>query len=1019
MPESLYTAAERLVEWLDSEVTAAGRGSGIERLEVEPAGNFWLGRLATEEGVVQRGLGERGERLDPCAMGMRLLASGPPPWTFNVTVHARVWLQGGEPPWTKSSLLNVEVPIQIDTNEFAEYEFGREALTAGLSQVTNEQGLEAIVHVEARPIPDGSAELTILAVNKSPLEHPVLKDTNLYEVALMVEGLATRPFLLESLPDSFRYDRRVEAYGVNCGVARSDTMVFRTTDTVEASRGRPEYWNTDGPEPDLRFSTLSLDAIPSIRALVIALSGWAETAWSETVLASRAEAEGWSESMRSNASEEAQRFFAELGRLERGLQLLEDEPELRRAFQLMNEAMAHSANGKYDSWRPFQVGFLVANIACLLDREVEARIADVVWFATGGGKTETYLGLLVTAALLERLRGRESGITAWSRFPLRMLSLQQTQRFADAMAGAELVRRRAGIAGHPFSVGFFVGQGGTPNRVPQEPARDWEPDPDDDDMPRRFRVLTTCPYCHADTIEMAFDRLTWCLEHRCTNDRCPWPERRLPFYIVDDEIYRFLPTIVVGTLDKAASIALQASMRGFVGPPHGVCSEEGHGFTYAPRQTRPNGCLVPGCPGSRSPVLQAAEDYAPRFRLQDELHLLKDSLGAVDAQYEALFDHLQKELTGTEPKILASSATLTGYEHQVRVLYQRDARVFPLPGPSPTESFWTRESANLARKFVAVAPRGQTLEFAIDKMLTHLQGAVRRLRNDPDAVCADAGIDPCHSADLISLYGTDVVYGNTLRDLEAALRSADTQVNVDGPLNTAPLTGRTPFDEVRHTLSRLEQPELAFDDRIHIIGASSMMSHGVDIDRLNVMVMLGLPLTTAEFIQTTARIGRKWPGLAYVVTKIARERDAAVFRSFESFIKHGDRFVEPVPVTRRSRRVLERTLPGTELARILTVHEPRSNRSLATVRALRDYCEAYGVGADSELAAVLDGMRLSGPLDQALTNDIEQWLEEFYHTLFNPVGDVRFPRDLCPGERRPMLSLRDVEEQAPVRGTLS
>src|SRR5271155_4701980 len=115
----------------------------------------------------------------------------------------------------------------------------------------------------------------------------------------------------------------------------------------------------------------------------------------------------------------------------------------------MNKAMAHASRGKYDAWRPFQFAFLLANLKCLVETETE--IVDVVWFATGGGKTETYLGLLITAAFLDRLRGKLSGITAWSRFPLRMLSLQQTQRFANALAAAETVRKEHNIAGDPFT----------------------------------------------------------------------------------------------------------------------------------------------------------------------------------------------------------------------------------------------------------------------------------------------------------------------------------------------------------------------------------------------------------------------------------------------------------------------------------------------------------------------------------------------------------------------------------------
>src|SRR6185436_6206642 len=259
-------------------------------------------------------------------------------------------------------------------------------------------------------------------------------------------------------------------------------------------------------------------------------------------------------------------------------------------------------------------------------------------------------------------------------------------------------------------------------------------------------------------------------------------------------------------------------------------------------------------------------------------------LGAVDAHYESMLDALEKSITGRRAKILASSATLSGFERQVDVLYGRSARVFPLPGPRARESFWSRETADLARRFVALAPRGVTIEYALDRLTTDVQAAVRRLLDAPEATCEVIGVPPEMTAILVSLYGTTVIYGNTLRDLDAAMRSVESQVLVDGPVNTASLTGRSGLDEVRQTLARLEMPEEAFIDRLHVVAASAMMSHGVDVDRLNVMAMLGLPLTTSEFIQATARVGRRWPGVVFVMHKIGRERDASVYRSFGSFV---------------------------------------------------------------------------------------------------------------------------------------
>jgi len=332
---------------------------------------------------------------------------------------------------------------------------------------------------------------------------------------------------LEAVPDSFRYDRSVLAYGINCGVEAVEHDTLVTVDTVTADRERPLYWSLDDPAPDLRFSSLAADPIPAAHRLLAVLAEWGEQHWGEESLDGRASSEAWSPDMREGAARAAADFAEEQRRIALGVEQLQRDPTLSRAFRAMNQAMLLSANGKYDGWRPFQFGFLLANLASVVDPDSESGIADIVWFATGGGKTETYLGLIVTAALYDRLTGKGGGITAWSRFPLRMLSLQQTQRFADAMAGAERIRREEEIPGDPFSVGFLVGQAATPNRIDEEPEHG-KPDPEDDEMPKAYQVLLRCPFCHGETIEMAFDRRFWRLAHRCSNDACPGRRRISP-----------------------------------------------------------------------------------------------------------------------------------------------------------------------------------------------------------------------------------------------------------------------------------------------------------------------------------------------------------------------------------------------------------------------------------------------------------------------------------------------------------
>ncbi|WP_343896598.1 helicase-related protein [Craurococcus roseus] len=1013
-------AAERFVGWLEAEVLAAARGDRDSTSENDPSGKYFLGRLASEDAVANGGLGDRGERLEPCAIGLRLrpALSGAGPWHLRARVRCLAWLRVDERAWRKSLPVDMAVDCLVGPGR-GTWRFGEAELRDALRHATGTEAFTAELRVEVAPGRDGRPELIAQLVNTSPDKHPdprVDKGTQLYECCLEVDGLATSPFKLEALPDSFRYDRDVPAYGLNVGIAAGAGR-FASVDAPACSRRRPEFWPPDRPEPpDLRFATLARDPIPSLAGLVRELAAWGDEVWSGATLGRRAAEGGWSPTMAAEARQAASDFAAEVGRMEAGLRLLRSDERLARAFRLMNDAMGRSAHGRYEGWRPFQTGFLLANLSSVASPSAEAGIADIVWFATGGGKTETYLGLLVTAAFHDRLRGKSDGITAWSRFPLRMLSLQQTQRFANALAGAEMVRRAERIGGAPFSLGFFVGQSSTPNSLKHEARSDDPWDPEDDAKLARAQVLDACPFCRGKSVSVAFDRVLWRLEHRCGNTACEWPERALPVFVVDDEIYRFLPTVVVGTLDKAASIAMQASMRGFVGAPLGRCPQPGHGWTYAARSSRPAGCLVPGCPAKRPSALGCDPAlFGPSFRLQDELHLLRDSLGAVDSHYEALYDDLQRELCGSPPKILASSATLSGYSKQVDVLYRREARVFPQPGPSPRDNFWATPSDRLMRRYVAVAPRGVTIEYAVDRLLSVLQGAVRRLVADPAGVCAAAGVDPSFGPMLVSLYGTDVVYGNTLRDLDAVERSAETQIRVDGPVNTASLTGRTGFDEVRQVLARLDEPEPDFRDRLHVVAASSMMSHGVDVDRLNVMVMLGLPLGSAEFIQATARVGRRWPGLVLVVHKIGRERDAAVFRDFERFVEHGDRFVEPVPVTRRSRRVLERTAAGLELARLLMLHEPAAGQPLTLISHLRRYLAATPGVLARDRDSLLEALATDAALDEGFRADLAHWFELFGRNIASPPPDARFPSDAWP-KGRPMLSLRDVEEQVPVVG---
>lgn len=1010
-----YKAAERFVRWLEEQVVSEARGEGVTSSDVNPDGKFWLGRLGPKDFVTLPD--DRQDRLEPCAIGLRIRPRLEGPWSFHTRVTFSFWSRqkskgGGQRwDWQKSDPISLEIPISLE-GVLGEYIFGADVIAAAFV-AAEASGLTAEVRVRVGGRSATARFLEITFVNTSP-EIPDFANGRFFECEIAVTGPERRPFQLESLPDSFRYNRDVEAYGINCGFVVSGAEI-RTSDATSSSRPRPNYWSSSEAAPDLKFKNIALDPLASSGQLARAFEDWASENWSDAVLESRAGVESWSKGMRDEAARAALELREELDRVKRGRDLLVTNERLRTAFVLMNKSMEIAARGKYEEWRPFQFAFLLANLQCLENPLAESDIVDVVWFATGGGKTETYLGLLLTAAFMDRMRGKLSGVTAWSRFPLRMLSLQQTQRFANAIAAAEVVRRQAGIDGDPFSLGFLVGGSSTPNRVLKESEN---PNEDADkiaELENPFRLLDVCPFC-AGEVTTQFERSDWRLTHRCSAKACASDGEPLPIHVVDDEIWRFLPTVVIGTLDKAANIARHTGMRGLVGAPRGKCTKAGHGYTYGRRHAFPNGCLVPDCKGGDpGPLPIASAFFAPSFRLQDELHLLRDSLGAVDAHYECTIDGIQEELNGSRPKILASSATLSGYQKQIEVLYRRKARVFPQPPPVDGKGFWTSASDNLMRRYVALAPRRLTVEFVVDRLVVCLQRAVRHLVTNPGEICSKLAIDPAFAPFLVNLYGTNVVYGNTLQDIDAVVRSSETQyAELDPPPNVETLTGRTDFDNVREILRRLERPEEKFEDRLHLVAASSMMSHGVDIDRLNVMIMLAFPLGIAEFIQATARVGRRWPALVIVIPKMTRERDASVYRSFPQFVSHGDRFVEPIPITRKSRRVLERTISGMELARINLIHEPSTLIRLTTPKGLNAYIQQAPDTLASDKEAIAADLGIAAD-DDFMQEQLNTWFEGFARNLREPPADVRFLSDLCPTGNA-MTSLRDVEEQAPVKG---
>lgn len=456
-------------------------------------------------------------------------------------------------------------------------------------------------------------------------------------------------------------------------------------------------------------------------------------------------------------NDDLRKWGNELASIEAGLAILEESKAawaargaqsnpVARVFEAwlgMNEAMADFMKARFGNdngeWRLFQLAFIVANIPALASRMPEFKhhydaarddSVTLLYFATGGGKSEAFFGLLVFNLLLDRLRGKKTGVTAMLRYPLRLLTIQQAQRCARVLAHAELARRTHGYGGDVFSIGFWVGSGGSPNRLNakgvssikkiDETATDTASELKlrENDLKyavavRAWNKVPHCPFCDAITALRLFPRLGGTLAHVCTDIDCPsnggsWEP--LPFLICDEDIYDTAPSVLLGTVDKLALIGHSA---GTIRRVYGMLGTAPWRDAVTKRLRIPSiqelnrGPAACGCE-TLYPAYADGEklffDPFPSLLIQDEAHLLDESLGTFAGLFESTLDavltHLSRSLTdiiAKDPmgqrrraKVIAASATVSEPERQLEHLYQREipASQFPHPGPSLYDSFY-------------------------------------------------------------------------------------------------------------------------------------------------------------------------------------------------------------------------------------------------------------------------------------------------------------------------------------------
>ena len=634
------------------------------------------------------------------------------------------------------------------------------------------------------------------------------------------------------------------------------------------------------------------------------------------------------------------------GRIEQGIETLASDEDALDAFRLANRAVAAALVKRLEieapRWRAFQLAFLLLNLPGMADpAEPNRETVDLLFFPTGGGKTEAYLGLAAFSMVMRRLRNPGlvgAGVSVMMRYTLRLLTLDQLGRAAGLMCALELERekdpRRYGD--WPFEIGLWVGKAATPNVIGHkgEKRNDsaraktiaFQNNPQGKPSPI---PLETCPWCGerfgSGSFSLQRDGVPDTdtpneLRVVCANFECEFSgDRALPILAVDEQIYRRLPAFLVATVDKFASLPWVGESGMLLG---GATSSNARGFF---------GPAVPGR-GTRLEQPLPPVDLV----IQDELHLISGPLGTMAGLYETVIDALStRELEGAKirPKVVASTATVRRAQDQIQALFGRgQTQIFPPPGPDRRDSFFaqTKEPKDTpARRYLGVAAQGRNPKVVLRRTWLALMAATQNLFMEAGGYdMLDNPADP---------YMTVLGYFNSLRELGGTRRILEEEVQ-----NTlksyglrrrvgeahrlfrdrkswnevVELTSRVSTDQVAAAKRRLEADFTQPKQRVDCAIATNMISVGLDITRLGLMVVLGQPKSHSEYIQATSRVGRsvKKPGLVVTLLNIHKPRDRSHYERFRQYHETFYRSVEVSSVTPFSPRALDRGFAGALVA---------------------------------------------------------------------------------------------------------
>jgi len=675
--------------------------------------------------------------------------------------------------------------------------------------------------------------------------------------------------------------------------------------------------------------------------------------------------------------------------------------------------------------RPFQLAFFLLNIEPIINEDSINRneVVDLLWFPTGGGKTEAYLALTAFTIISRRILHKENsdGVSVIMRYTLRLLTVQQFERATKLILALDFLRKRFDesdqyfFENNPVSIGMWVGASSTPNsykdahsiykKIVDELTKINGNRAGNVEKVNTFPI-TNCPWCGCNLIskkgkfvQQGYSATTTSFKMQCLNEKCAF-QSELPIYFVDDKIYQNSPTLLFATVDKFAMLSHR---------------EEGNLLFNSLKEHK----------------------LPPDLIIQDELHLLSGPLGSVTGLYESIVEMLSTK-DSKKPKIIASTATTRNTEHQVAMLYgNRQLNVFPPMGVTYDDNFFSFVSTDSKRKHIGFMPTGKTalntqLQIIGNLLLARIE-LFRYFLKKENLSKEEAIQKENNFWTIVSFYNSlrDVgkVYNKVPAEIQTLIRLLHNRYDLNKTTygfnyfglsgRTKELTGREESDKIKSTLSDLEEAFNLFVNKngqnlvqktVDLVLASNMFSVGIDIKRLNVMLMNGQPKNIAEYIQASSRVGRDDKGIVINLLDANRSREKSYFENYVAFHNAYYKFVEPLSVTPFTEIALDKALAS------LLICFVRHKKGLYKDNQAKDYS-----GDIEELINFLKD-RIKNPVQQKYALDRLEALSKNWLEKIDGNPQLTYKKELIHkfsemNEWGLMMSMREIDTNSVIKIT--